>query len=343
MDYNINGKIYKMPSKLSPFQEQIYKHLIDWKHTHITIEPGEYRGNTYDLMFPNSYYKKRNISPIIYRELHEEITKIQKGEFAYKVHLMAFHMASSQCACINLFLPILLDTNADEIISNIQGCPIDFAKIDRTKLYKGFCFEYWGQDIMNGKGLLNDHSNVAGTDADIAIAYINTKGEKCLWLIEHKLTETDFTNCGGYKSKNNNNKKLCKNNCLEKLIDNPQLCHYHKIGYKYWSILQSKKNLFNPLQNQKGCPFQDGTNQLFRNQVLAFALENTNMYKHVYFSVVHHKGNTALEKTMNKYRELISNDIKFTSFTNYDVIEAAQNNSNTLSCWINWYRELYNV
>ena len=77
--------------------------------------------------------------------------------------------------------------------------------------------------------------------------------------------------------------------------------------------------------------------------MLAFALENTNMYKHVYFSVVHHEGNTALEKTMNKYRELISNDIKFTSFTNYDVIEAAQNNSNTLSCWINWYRELYNV
>ena len=77
--------------------------------------------------------------------------------------------------------------------------------------------------------------------------------------------------------------------------------------------------------------------------MLAFALENTNMYKHVYFSVVHHKGNTALEKTMTKYRELISNDIKFTSFTNSDVIDSAQKHSNTLTDWINWYRELYSI
>ena len=332
-----------MPSKLTDFQQQIYKHLIDWKHTHITTEPGEYKGNTYDLMFPNSYCQKEKISPIIYSKLHNEIKEIQKGEFAYKVHLMSFHMASSQCACINLFLPILLDSNADKIISKIKGSPNDFAKIDRTRLYNGFCFEYWGQDITNGKGLLNDHSNVAGTDADIAIAYINTKGEKCLWLIEHKLTETDFTNCGGYKSDKNSNKNLCKNNCLEKIIENPQLCHYHRIGYKYWSILQSKKDLFKPLQNQKGCPFQDGTNQLFRNQLLAFALENTPKYTHVSFSVVHHKDNTSLQPTIDKYKQLITNNITFTTFTNSDIVNSAETYSNELSEWITWYKDLYNL
>ena len=343
MEYKINDKVYNISSNLTDFQIKLYTHLIDWKHKHITKEPGIYKGNLYDLMFPESYSKNNEISPVIYDKIHSEIKEIQKSPFAYKVHKMAFHMASSQCACINLFLPVLLDSKANEIISKIPGCPCDFDKIDRSKLYKGFCFEYWGQDITSGKGLLNDHSNVAGTDADIAIAYLNKKGENCLWLIEHKLTETDFTNCGGYKSYKNSNKNLCKNNCLEKIIENPQLCHYHRIGYKYWSILQSKKDLFKPLQNQKGCPFQDGTNQLFRNQMLAFALENTNMYKHVYFSVVIHKGNTALEKTMTKYRQLISNDIKFTSFTNSDVIDSAQKHSNTLTDWINWYRELYSI
>lgn len=343
MEYKINDKVYNISSNLTDFQIKLYTHLIDWKHKHITKEPGIYKGNLYDLMFPESYSKNNEISPVIYDKIHSEIKEIQKSPFAYKVHKMAFHMASSQCACINLFLPILLDSKANEIISKIPGYPCDFDKIDRSKLYKGFCFEYWGQDITSGKGLLNDHSNVAGTDADIAIAYLNKEGESCLWLIEHKLTETDFTNCGGYKSKNNKSKESCKNSNLDDILCNPELCHYHQIGYNYWSIQQSKNYLFNAPINSKGCPFLNGVNQLWRNQLLAFALENTPKYTHVSFSVVHHKDNTSLQPTIHKYKQLITNNITFTTFTNSDIINSAETYSNELSEWITWYKDLYNL
>jgi hypothetical protein len=49
--------------------------------------------------------------------------------------------------------------------------------------------------------VLNDHTNVSGTDADIAIAYYDNLGNLNLWMIEHKLTEVEFTTCGGFKSR----------------------------------------------------------------------------------------------------------------------------------------------
>lgn len=46
-----------------------------------------------------------------------------------------------------------------------------------------------------------DHNPVSGTDADIAVAYRDYDDDLCLWLIEHKLTEKEFTSCGGFRSR----------------------------------------------------------------------------------------------------------------------------------------------
>ena len=70
------------------------------------------------------------------------------AEIRIKQHKFAFHAVSSQTACINLFMPVLLSSSADEILKRIPGRPAEFEGIDRDKLYNGFCFEYWGQDIL---------------------------------------------------------------------------------------------------------------------------------------------------------------------------------------------------
>jgi len=49
--------------------------------------------------------------------------------------------------------------------------------------------------------LLNDHNKASGTEADIAIVHYDRKGNPSWWLIEHKLTEKEFTTFGGFKSK----------------------------------------------------------------------------------------------------------------------------------------------
>jgi len=342
MEYHIGDRKYNMASNLNDFQMKLYTHLIDWKFEHLnTREPGYYKGNPYDYLFPDNFINANPLPPFLFDKIRDDILEMLKGKFAYKVHKMAYHMASSQTACVNLFMPVLLDMNSDKIVRAVSGCPKDFVSIDRDRLFKGFCFEYWGQDFTEGKGLMGDHSNAAGTDSDLAIAYINDKGEHCIWLIEHKLTEKEFTTCGGYRSDGNKEKQNCRKKRMCDIISEQSLCHYHRIGYRYWKITSSKHDAFNVNDDMEGCPFRGGTNQLWRNQLLTFIYMESGQYAHAHFSVVHHRDNDSLYDTMNKYKSLLSPEISFTSFTNHDVIRAAEQNSDNLRDWITWYKELY--
>lgn len=219
----INRKEYYIPNNLTSEQEKIYCHIIDWKQANITMQRGKFQGNEYDAIFPEN----SSIPTMTYKPIIPQMEDMQQSLFAYKPHKFANHAVSSQTACINLFMPVLMSSKANDILAMIPGCPTNFKEIARNHLYNGFCFEYWGQDIKHDKGLLNDHSVQAGTDADVAIAYFNSNDELCLWLIEHKLSEKDFTECGAYKSKANTFKENCKKYNLTSLSCMPQECYYH--------------------------------------------------------------------------------------------------------------------
>lgn len=167
------------------------------------------------------------------------------------------------------------------------------------------------------------------------------EGKLCLWLIEHKLSEKEFTVCGAYRSKANKYKDNCTQCNLMSIAEKPQKCHYHMIGYKYWDILKKNLGRFQGSIEIKGCPFKDGLNQLWRNQVLAFALQETGIYSRVTFSVCHHAKNTMLDKSINQYKTLTNEDKMFSSFTNYDVLKAVNTLDSELQKWIQWYKDLY--
>ena len=183
----------------------------------------------------------------------------------------------------------------------IYGCLVDYKERHITRdsgKYKGeenpwFLPEkFWDSTDEKSKGLQGDHSKQAGTDSDVAIAYYNTDDELCLWLIEHKLTEQGFTACGGYKSKGNDEegKAQCRSCSMEDILNNPDICYYHRgCKYNYWNIMKDGgAEFYVKAYEGKGCPFRGGMNQLWRNQLLAMALEKEGTYKKVYFSVVHH-------------------------------------------------------
>lgn len=340
MEKVVNGDIYYIPSNLTPEQEAIYCHIIDWKRKNITAKRGVYKGKEYDAILADN----TSVPAMIYTPLIRQLEEMQKGEFAYKPHKFAHHAVSSQTACINLFMPLLLSDEANDILQKIPGCPSDFKEIARKELFKGFCFEYWGQDIKQGKGVLNDHSSQAGTDADVAIAYNNMNGELCLWLIEHKLSEKEFTECGAYKSKAEEANKVtenCKKCNLTAIAANPQKCYYHIKGYKYWEYLRHNIERYQGETEIKGCPFRRGLNQLWRNQMLAFALKETKTYQNVTFSVCHHANNTMLKHSIDQYKALIDNDRMFSSFTNYDILNAINTDDPKLRMWKQWYEEVY--
>jgi hypothetical protein len=249
-------------------------------------------------------------------------------------------MVSSQAANVNLFLPILLNPQVNEILHEIKS---DFKSLASDQLYKGFRIEYWDGNSSVEKGLLGDHSARWGTDSDIAIAYYNKANELSLWLIEHKLTEKEFTQCGGSQSDNRNHKiHLCEKSFSDILM-NKKLCYYHDVRkFNYWNITEANKSFFVNFKIEGPCPFKGGMNQLWRNQLLGFALENEGVYKNVSFFVVHHPGNKELGDSIQNYKDLIGNNPKFSVLTSSDIIHTAiKSGDDKLVEWINWYKELY--
>jgi hypothetical protein len=189
-----DGKQYRLPNELNSFQEELYIHLINWKWEYITEDVGYSRHKDehipYDAILPESVIAD---IPILYPDIRDELLQ-HNNKYPFRIHKYFNHMASSQAANINLFLPLLLHPNADQVLGKLKS---DFKNLAVDKLYRGFRIEFWDDPYNN----LKDKNDVSGTDTDIAIAYYNQQNELCLWLIEHKLSEREFTPCGGYKSK----------------------------------------------------------------------------------------------------------------------------------------------
>jgi hypothetical protein len=291
------------------------------------LEWGEHNGEEYGAILPEEY--KRNYYPL-YQPLVKELSKHN-----FKIHKYFGHMASSQAACINLFLPILKDKKtADAILPQINN---KYKELATDQLEGGFQFEYW--DHSNP---LNDHNDAAGTDSDVAIAYYDTSGLLSLWLIEHKLTEDEFTTCGGYKSSGNKKKEYCRDGQL--ILNDHSKCYYnYQCDYKYWDFMDQSRT-YNPqsLQKRARCPFIVGENQLWRNQMLGFAIKKRGQFKNVHFSVVHHPDNHDLENTIGRYKDLLNDDYLFESYTLRDFITASSTiKDKDFNNWLSWYRELY--
>ena len=325
------------------FQHKVYSYLIKYKKESLKIDGRgiSARGIEHDCLLPNPYCDAK-MPVMIYEGIKTIVEDIQESKFAYKPHITAsVHVASSQTACINLFVPILESEYADKILKESGVAPKGFDHIYRIQLRKGYCFEYWESSLEGSKGLLGDHSPHAGTDSDVAIAYRNQDNELCLWLIEHKLTEQEFTTCGGYRSKgiSKSEKDNCTSCSIKELLENHDKCYYHKhCGYYYWRIMEKQYSFFCGKYEGCGCPFKGGMNQLWRNQMLAFELENRGVFAEVYFSVVYHPENCFLDKTMKEYHHLTKNSPKFYAFKSNVLVDKAVA---YLPDWSSWYKKVY--
>ena len=335
------GKSYRLPGSLNEFQLGMYVHLINWKWQHLTREPGsDAKGNVYDAWLPPAYATE-------YRILYPPIVDAARrhlAQYPFHVHPHSHHMASSQAANLNLFLPILLHPQADAVLRQLKP---DFARLATDQLDHGFRVEFKDKPPATPRAT----HVIAAADADIGIAYYNYAGELCLWLVEHKLTEKEFTTCGGFKKAKGSCTHDCGKNMAEILVD-PKLCYYtYPCGYDYWPVTRRHAGFFAHSDRLAACPCRGGMNQLWRNQLLAFNVEDREdwPFQHAYFSVVVHPDNHALDATIAAYRTLIADDQdpckkKFSVFTSADVVQAAAAlDDGELNQWVDWYASLYRV
>jgi hypothetical protein len=329
----IDGEEYWLPNVLNDFQLGMYVQLINWKWEHITKDRGKDGALEYDAILPERYADELRV---LYPEL-VAVVRAHHKRFPFRIHKHFNHMASSQAANINLFLPILLHSRANEILGALNP---QFARLAAEHLDQGWRIEYWDDPF----GALADKSAVAGTDADLGIAYYNHDGELCLWLIEHKLTEKEFTHCGGYKSPGRKEQHDCTRS-FTGILAEKGTCYYHDVRkFNYWNITDANRDFFVNHAKQSQCPFQGGMNQLWRNQLLALAVEQDERqpYEHAHFSVVRHAGNKALNASLSEYKHLIGDNPKFSTLTSKEIIDAAERHGDQgLQEWIDWYRGLY--
>lgn len=336
-NFDMDGKKYRVPDNLSDFQLHMYVHLINWKWAHLTQEPGYFKDAPYDALLPDEVIAQNDP---LYNPIKERFLDHQR-KFPFKSHKFLGHMASSQAACINLFLPLLEEPLiAAKVLCSVKE---DLREIATNYLDKGYRIEFWDEP----DNALNDHTKVAGTDADIAIAYYDYEGDLNLWMIEHKLTEAEFTNCGGFKSKGRTSKHTCAP--ASAILDNNALCYYHSAcHFRYWDITLKEYSPFDAklIREYADCPFKGGMNQLWRNQLLATSLEKSTSpkwpYKKVYFSVVHHPGNESLKPSISEFQKLMGHSDRFFAFSSDPLIKRAKEIAEpALSEWVRWYEELY--
>jgi hypothetical protein len=335
--YEIGGNKYRLPGGLSDFQVQMYVHLINWKWAHLTKEPGFFKNTPYDALLPDEV---KNQFQTLYGPIKERFLDHQQ-KFPFKSHKFLGHMASSQAACINLFLPLLEDPKiAIKVLSPVKT---DIKEIAVDQLDMGYRIEFWDEP----DNALNDHTHVSGTDADIAIAYYDRQDDLNLWLIEHKLTEAEFTTCGGSKSLGRTHAHACAP--ASAILENPNLCYYHSgCNFRYWDITFQDASPFDAqrIGTYNECPFKGGMNQLWRNQLLAISLERSTSkkwpYKKVYFSVVYHPKNESLLPSILEFQQLIGFSDRFFAFPSDRLINQARLiDYPKLKSWLNWYQELY--
>ena len=106
------------------FQQKVYSSLIKYKKEYLKIEGKgvSARGVYHDCLLPKPY-SNAEIPVMLYDGIKTIVEDIQKSKYAYKPHLAAsVHVASSQTACINLFVPILECEYADY---TDDGCDSD--------------------------------------------------------------------------------------------------------------------------------------------------------------------------------------------------------------------------
>jgi hypothetical protein len=329
------GQSYRLPNALSEFQEDLYIHLIDWKRHHVTTDAGQARGVTYDAILPESV---SDTYPMIYEPVRAALADHLKA-FPFRLHKYFHHAVSSQAANINLFLPILRHPQAASILRCLKP---ELARIAVDHLDHGYRIEFWDE----GHGVLGDKTEMSGTDSDLGIAYYDDDGALCLWLIEHKLTEPEFTTCGGFTSPGRKERHDCSKSFAD-IVASPFTCYYHDVRrFNYWDITARNREFFSQADSSSGCPFSGGLNQLWRNQLLALAVAGdvNQPFQKATFSVVRHPRNRALDGSIAAFRNLIGNSDQFSTFTSLDFVEAASAHADAgLRAWIQWYRDLYDV
>ena len=165
---------------MNSFQFRTLTHLGQWLKKYLLPYSEDVTWATKDYILPKGY---RVGYPHIFHNIRDDFEEYKAQNYFYELSDF-FSLASSQASAINLYLPLVLSNSANEIFKRIIS---DFDVIDRSKLYKGFQFEF-----PFSLGLKNKESSFVDVKISFALAYKDVHGDSCLYLFVHSFLESKF-------------------------------------------------------------------------------------------------------------------------------------------------------
>lgn len=177
------------------------------------------------------------------------------------------HLCSSQVCCVNFMFPLKQDLNkANSILSKALPGLDRVLNIEFEYTGPGSATEWLGEPPGGRRGQYR-------TSIDAAVWWKNHQNKTRLTLVEWKYTEQSFGDCGGYRSRGNDQRDRCRTLKVQD-IGVGENCYLaagrnERTSRRYWNHLTEAGLSLQRFGDHSGCPFRGPFYQLMRQYLLA--------------------------------------------------------------------------
>ena len=273
-----------------------------------------------------------------YRDLAEQMVHAD----VVRLHKQAAHLRSSQTFAFNLFLPFREGRRArlSELVSATVGTRLS---IDRVQ------FEWVPPGALLGE-IAGDRpvGHEPATAADVVLWGRTRSRQPAAVLLEVKLSEVEFTSCGGRESRGNRRKDVCQSASL--FMHDPSACYLRRPvrqrrDRRYWEIFArshgSVRDAFPNADLNGPCPFAYDMQQPMRNLAIARGLEQEGTVHRAWFALCAHDANPDIAALWSDWSHLLPEPSMAPVLPASAIVRAGE--AEGLTDWAAYMRQRYHL
>ena len=308
-----------------PFAECLEVHMREWR-AQVEGSRGRYWNHWTDGIYP------------AYRDLAE---KARHADLV-RLHNQAAHLRSSQTFAFNLFLPFREGRRAQlsGLVSELVGARLT---IDRVQ------FEWVPPGGLLGE-IMGDRpvGDEPATAADVVLWGRLRFRRSAAVLLEVKLSEGEFTPCGGRESRGNRRNDVCQSASL--FMHDPNACYLRRPvrqrrDRRYWEIFARShgrvRNAFPNADLNGPCPFAYDRQQPMRNLAIARGIEQEGTVHKAWFALCAHDSNPEIATLWSDWSHLLPEPSMAPVLPASAIVSAGE--AEGLTDWAGYMRERYQL
>ncbi|MCY3959970.1 MAG: hypothetical protein OXG65_16990 [Chloroflexi bacterium] len=259
-----------------------------------------------------------------------------------RLHRQVAHLRSSQAFALNLFLPFRDGPRAllSEAVSDLVGRRL---RIDRVQ------FEWVPPGGLLGE-IAGDRpvGDEPATASDVVLWGRMRFRRRIAVLLEVKLSERDFTACGGRTSRGNRRTDVCRSARL--FMRDPNACYLRRPvrqrrDRRYWEIFAgshgSVHNAFPNADLDGPCPFAYDMQQPMRNLAIARGLEQDGRVRSAWFGLCTHDANLNIARQWAAWHRLLPEPSHAPVLSASEVVRIGE--AEGLTGWATYMRQRYQL